>query len=119
MLEHQVLEPQGILELKPANVTEADVAALRRSVDGYLATHPYLNGVLVNTQGFPKWESLGAVIAYLGFVNDHHKRIKRVALATDMPITPQMESFVHDFLGVTAKRFSYAARDQALQWLQG
>ena len=119
MLEHEFIEPQGILVLKPSQLTEADFAGLRKSVDDYLKSHSEIRGVMVETRSLPGWENLQAIVAHLSFVSDYHTKIRRIALVTDLNIPPGAEALVQHYVGVTAKRFQYAERDKALEWLQG
>jgi hypothetical protein len=38
---------------------------------------------MVCVKSFPGWESLGAMVAHLKFVRDHHRNIGRIAAVTD------------------------------------
>jgi hypothetical protein len=118
MLDHEFLEPQGILVLKPSHITQADVAAVRSAVSDYLTAHADIRGLLIETRAFPGWENLAAVASHLGFVADYHAKIRRVALVTDMNIPPGAEGLIEHLVGVTARRFPYADRGQALRWLE-
>lgn len=119
MLEHQYLEPQGILVLQPDSaVTEADVAGLQTSVTDYLATHADIKGLLIDAPRFPGYEGLGATMAHIRFVAEYHKKIERVALVTDTHVPPGAEFLAKHFVGSNIRHFPSAERAQALKWLE-
>ena len=66
-----------------APLRAADFDRLAATVDSWLATHEALPGVVVHARAVPGWENIGALMRHLWFVRDHHRRVRRVALAVD------------------------------------
>jgi hypothetical protein len=60
-----------------------DVEVIAAAVDGWLADHRELPGLVLHAPSFPGWENLGALTEHLRFVGGHQRRIGRVALAVD------------------------------------
>src|SRR5690242_6449934 len=81
-----------LLMLRPSGpITREDVAALTRMADEYLAGHAKISGVMVQTQKFPGFASIGAFADYARFIADHRARVRRVALVTDSALAPVAE----------------------------
>ncbi len=119
MLEFTILKPEGIVVLKPdASLTVEDFAALRTSVDAYLADHASLRGVLIHAKAFPGWENFAGFTAHMRFVRNHEQKIERVALVTDSPLARVAEALVKHFVAAEIKRFPFADYELALNWLK-
>ena len=74
-------------------IAREDVATPTRAADEYLAGHPKIAGVMVETRTFPGFASVGAFADYARFIADHHARVQRVALVTDF--SPRASRGVH------------------------
>ena len=61
----------------------ADFDALAATVDAWLSGHDALQGVVVHAGAIPGWENLGHCCGTSRFVRDHHRKVRRVALAVD------------------------------------
>jgi hypothetical protein len=73
-----------VLGVRPDGpITREDVATLTRAADEYLAGHPKITGVMVQTRTSPGFASVGGFADYARFIADHHARVQRVALVTD------------------------------------
>ena len=119
MLEYSILKPEGILLLTPtAPLSKEDFAGLSALVDGYLASHTNLHGVLVHSESFPGWDSFGSFTAHFRFLRDHERKIDRVALVTDSPIAGAAESMEQLFISADIRHFGFANCKVALAWLK-
>jgi hypothetical protein len=119
VLENSILQPEGILLLKPdASLSKEDFAGLSASVDAYLADHPSLHGVLIHAKAFPGWENFAGFIAHMRFVRSHHQKIERVALVTDSHAASVGEALGKHFIAAEIKHFPFADFETALTWLK-
>ncbi|MCP8897695.1 STAS/SEC14 domain-containing protein [Gilvimarinus xylanilyticus] len=105
-----VLEPQGAL-------SEADFISAARIIDPFIAEHGKLNGIVIYTEHFPGWNSLAALLSHLHFVQDHHTKIKRVALVTQSPVGKLLETFAQHFVAAEIHCFGYADLAAAKIWV--
>lgn len=119
MLEYSILKPEGILLLTPtAPLSKEDFAGLGALVDGYLASHTNLHGVLVHTKSFPGWDSFGGFGAHVRFLRDHERKIDRGALVTDSPVAGAAEAMSRLFMSADIRHFGFADYKVALAWLK-
>jgi hypothetical protein len=120
MLDYSIMNPEGILVLKPrAPLSKEDFNGLTSAVDAYLSDHPKLHGVMVQAKEFPGWENLGGFTAHMKFVKDHHKQVERIAIVTDSPVANLAETLGKHFTSAEVKHFPYAEQDESLDWLEG
>ncbi len=119
MIELELLTDDGIAIVEPKNsLSKQDFKTLAESVDAYLATHDCLNGLLIHVAEFPGWNDLGGFVAHMKFVKDHHRKIKKVALASDSRIASIVPTLANHFVAAEVKSFEYEERDEALAWLK-
>ena len=119
MLEYSILKPEGILVLTPAApLSRDDFAGLSALVDGYLATHAILHGVLVHSESFPGWDSFAGFTAHVRFVREHERKIDRVAFVTDSPIAGAAQALAKLFITADIRHFAFADYKSALAWLK-
>ncbi len=82
-----------VLAVRPDGpITREDVATLTRAADEYLADHPKITGVMVETRTFPGCASVGAFADYARFIADHHAHVRRLALVTDSALARSRSS---------------------------
>jgi putative intracellular protease/amidase len=118
MLETTIVEPAGILRVKPSGaLTEQDFAGLTRFADAYLAKHDAFAGLLVEAQSFPGWESFASFASHLRFVRDHQRRIERIAIVTDSAIAHIVEILAKPFAASQIRHFAFGQTDEAMAWL--
>lgn len=108
-----------VLVVRPGGpIAREDVATLTRTVDDYLADHPKIAGVMVETQTFPGFASVGAFADYARFIADHHARVRRVAPVTDSALAPIAEFMANHVVGVEMRHYAFAEGAAALAWLR-
>ena len=119
MLDYSIMQPEGILVLKPqAPLRDEDFKGLAAAVDAYLDHHDKLHGVMVHAHEFPGWEDFGGFTAHLHFVRAHHEKVERIALVTDSRFVHVAESFAKHFTSAEIKHFPFADDAKALVWLE-
>lgn len=119
MLAYSILEPEGVLVLKPdAPLKQEDFAGLSKSVDAYLAKHTKLHGALVYTKHFPGWDDINGFTAHMQFVREHRTKVERIAVVTDSIIADVAESIAKFFTSAEIRRFHFAEYDAALAWVK-
>ena len=83
-ITHRVLPDAGVVVVE---VTEPlrvqDIDELAALVDGWLAEHPTLHGLVLHARAFPGWENLSGLVRHLRFVVGHHRQVDRLGLAVD------------------------------------
>jgi hypothetical protein len=90
-----------VLGVRPDGpITREDVGTLTRTADEYLADHPKIAGVMVETRAFPGFASVGAFADYARFIADHHAHVRRVARVTDSALAPVAEFMANHVVGV-------------------
>jgi hypothetical protein len=106
-----VVRPEGA-------ITREDVTTLTRTADEYLADHPKIAGVIVETRTFPGFASVGAFADYARFIANHHARVRRLALVTDSALAPVAEFMANHVVGVEMRHYPFAEGAAARAWLR-
>jgi hypothetical protein len=119
MITYQILEGENIVIIEPKDrLSEADFRELARDVDLHLARTETLEGILIHTPAFPGWDSIGTMITHLRFVRDHHRLVKKVAIASDNSLANLIPNLANHFVDAKVKSFAFDERDEALAWLK-
>jgi hypothetical protein len=109
----------GIVTVSPEGKLEkTDFEQLSRLVDPYIEQNGKINGLLIYASDFPGWKDLAALISYIQFIDDHHKKIKRVAVVTDETFLSLLPSVAEHFVNAEVKNFRFDDREQAESWLR-
>ncbi|WP_316770668.1 SpoIIAA family protein [Streptomyces sasae] len=87
-----------------------------QTVDGWLETHDTLFGVVVHVRDFPGWENVGSLLRHVRFVRDHHREVRKVALAADTRLAALVPHLANHFVQAEVRRFGYAELDDAVAW---
>jgi len=112
----------GILALEPVAdkaLSEDDFEAVGKTIGNYLKEHDRLRGILIHSRQFPGWQSVGALIAHLKFVNAVHDKIGKIALVTNSPMGTFADHMLDPLMLAKVRKFDYDQRDEAMSWLQG
>jgi hypothetical protein len=119
MMSFELVRDKGILVIKPQGALEAnDFHRLAQAVDPYLTEQGALSGLLIEAPSFPGWESFAALIEHFKFVQDHHRKIHRVAAVTDSSFLKVAPKIAAHFVQPEIKVFSSDERARALAWLE-
>ena len=118
MIEHTLDTTRAILHVRPqAALEKADFEQLAVAVDPFIAEQGDLAGLIIETTGFPGWESLGAMAAHFRFVRDHHRHIRKVAVISDSSLGSITEKLASHFVSAEFKQFPTAALGAARWWI--
>ncbi|MFG2859225.1 STAS/SEC14 domain-containing protein [Streptomyces sioyaensis] len=93
-----------------------DFDALTLTVDSSLEAHEELTGVVFHAREFPGWENAGSLLRHVRFVRDHHRKVRRVALAADSKLAGLVPHLANHFVRAEVRRFGYDELDDAVAW---
>ena len=118
MIESSLDTAQSILHVRPKSALEkSDFAKLAETVDPHIEAHGGLRGLILEVTAFPGWENLGALLAHVRFVRDHHRRIARIAVVTDSPMGNLAERLASHFVSAHIRHFPASGADDARTWI--
>ncbi len=116
-ITHRVLADAGVMVVE---VTEplrtSDVEALAAAVDGWLAEHATLHGLVLHARAFAGWENVGGLVRHLRFVIGHHRHVDRVALAVDGPLAAVAATVAELVAHPEVRHFPFDELDAAVAW---
>ena len=116
-LTHRVLADRGVLVIEPHGSLRAeDFDALAAVVDPWVEQAGELPGIVVHTREFPGWQNVGSFIRHVRFVRDHHRKVRRVALAADGKVAELVPTFADVFVSAEIRRFEYDEEERAIAW---
>ncbi|MFE7607002.1 SpoIIAA family protein [Streptomyces celluloflavus] len=111
LLESQVL----VVEVEqPLRAQDFDALAL--TADVWLETHAELAGIVLHAREFPGWENAGSLLRHVRFVRDHHRKVRRVALAADSRLAGLVPHLTNHFVQAEVRRFGYDELEAAVAW---
>jgi hypothetical protein len=118
MIAHELDTEHSILYVRPKSALAAkDFAKLASAVDPHIEAAGGLAGLVIEAPSFPGWEGLGALVAHMRFVRDHHRRIKKVAVVTDSALGDVAEHLAAHFVSAEIKHFPSGEVEAARQWI--
>jgi hypothetical protein len=115
---YRMLPERGVLVVEPHGRLRAeDFDALDTAADTWIeAADGALRGVVVHARQFPGWENLGSLLRHVRFVREHHRKIRRVALAVDGAIAQIAPALVDHFVQAELKQFGADDLEPAIVW---
>lgn len=114
------LTDSGVLVVEVNHALRAqDFDALAATADAWIDSHGALQGLVIHAREFPGWENLGSLVRHIRFVRDHHRRVHRVALASDSRLADLAPRLGEHFVEAEVKRFGYNELDAAVAWAGG
>ena len=117
---HRLLPESGVVVVEVTEPLRAqDFDALAATADAWLATHDALPGVVLHARAFPGWENLGSLLRHVRFVRDHHRQVRRVALAADTRLADLAPRLTEHFVAAELRHFAYDELDDAIAWATG
>jgi hypothetical protein len=93
-----------------------DIDAIAAEVDGWLAEHSELPGLVLHAHRFPGWENVSSLLHHLRFVAGRQKRVARVALVMDVPGLDIAGRVAGTLLRPEIRHFPVAAKGEAIRW---
>ena len=120
MIDYDLDREHSILLVRPKGaLAEADFARLASVVDPYIEATGGLAGLIIETPGFPGWDSLAAMVAHFRFVRDHHRHIRRIGLVTDSAMGDVAPRLASHFVSAEIRHFPAGSLEAAKQWIAG
>lgn len=116
-ISHRLLPESHVVVVEveqPLHAQDFDVLSL--TADSWLETHEELAGVVVRAREFPGWENVGSLLRHLSFVRDHHRKVRKVALAADSKLAGLMPHVANHFVQAEVRRFGYDELEDAVAW---
>jgi hypothetical protein len=95
-----------------------DFARLAGAVDPHIEAKGGLAGIVVEADGFPGWDSFGALVSHLRFVRSHHERVGKVAIVTDSALGDVAERLASHFVSAEIKHFPAGQAAAAESWIR-
>lgn len=120
MLKVDLDEGRGIAILRPdGELTGKDFESASKIIDPYLEKHDELKGIIIHVKSFPGWDSFSSLVAHLKFVKEHHKKISRIAFATDSPVGGMAEKVASHFVNAEIRNFAFDEFEASRSWVVG
>jgi len=117
MIAIKLDEARGLAMLEPGGrLSREDFEAAAKQIDPYIEKSGRLNGLVIHSKNFPGWDSFAALSSHLRFVKEHHRKISRLAFATDSSLGHFAESVGEHFVNAEIKLFPFSALEQAEAW---
>lgn len=114
---HRLLPEHGVMVVEVKGALRArDFDALALTADTWIEAHGTLQGVVLHAPTFPGWENFGSLLRHAQFVRDHHKKVKRIALAADSKLASLMPHLGEHFVKAEVKAFAYDELEIAIKW---
>jgi SpoIIAA-like len=116
-VSYRLLPEAGVLIVEPKGALKAeDFDAVALAVDPWIEAHGALRGLVVHAREFPGWENFGSFLRHLRFVRDHHRKVRRVALAADGKVAELIPKLADHFVNAELKQFAYDQFENAIAW---
>ena len=119
-VSHHLVPESGVLVVEvTAPLRAQDFEALAATADAWLESHDALPGVVIHARQFPGWENAASMLRHFRFVRDHHRAVRRLALAADGKLADLIPGLAEHFVHAEIKRFGYDDLDDAVAWAAG
>ncbi|MFF9786859.1 SpoIIAA family protein [Streptomyces nigrescens] len=115
-ISHRLTESEVLVIEVEQPLRATDFDALASTVDSWLRTHTELAGVVIHAREFPGWENIGGLIRHVRFIRDHHRKVRKIALAADSEIATLVPQLANHFVQAEVRRFEYDELNDALAW---
>lgn len=113
----RLLPERGVIVVEVKEPLRAqDFDALALTADTWIEGHGDLQGLIIHAREFPGWENLGSLVRHVRFVRDHHRKVKRIALAVDSKLASVAPLIGEHFVKAEVKSFGYDELDAAITW---
>lgn len=118
MLSYNIEEEEGIVLIELSGpITRTALESLTRDVDGYLRRKGTIQGLIIHTRLFPRWQDLGAFLTDMRFVLAHKQKIRRVASVTDSPLLTLVHGVLRRIFSPEIRHFPYGNLEAARKWI--
>lgn len=116
-VSHRLIPESGVIVVEVKEALRAqDFDALAVTADTWIEVHGDLQGIVIHAREFPGWENLGSLLRHIRFVRDHHRKVKRIALAADSKLATLVPPVAEHFVHAEVKQFGYGELESATMW---
>ncbi len=116
-ISYRLIPESGVIVVdvkQPLRAQDFDAVAF--TADTWIEAHGDLQGIVIHAREFPGWENLGSLLRHIRFVRDHHRKVKRIALAADTKLASLAPKVAEHFIQAEVKNFGYDELDSAIAW---
>lgn len=118
MILFELDENTRILHVRPtAPLRKEDFGELANTIDPLIEKAGNLAGLVIESESFPGWESLGSLVRHLEFIKNHHMTIEKVALVTDTNLAQIAAQIGTHFVAAEIKQFPSGQAEVAKRWI--
>lgn len=118
-ISHRIVPESGVIVVEVKEALRAqDFDALSALADAWIEAHGHLPGIVIHAREFPGWENLGSLLRHVRFVRDHHRTIRRIALASDSKLAVLMPRIAEHFVHAEVRHFGYDELERAIGWVK-
>jgi len=116
-ISHRLLPESGVIVVEVRQALRAqDFDSLAFTADAWIEAHGDLQGLVIHTREFPGWENLASFLRHMRFIHDHHRKVKRIALAADTKLASLAPRIGELLIQAEVKSFGYDELDAAIEW---
>lgn len=120
MLECTLDKEQSIVLIHPKSALDTnDFTELAKIVDPQIEANGDLAGAIIDAPTFPGWDSFGAIISHIRFIQEHHKHVKKIAVVTDSHVGDLAQLLGGHLVAAQVRQFPAGQVDQARDWITG
>lgn len=118
MLNITLDSENAIVLLEPdAALSEQDFRSANAAIDPFIQIHGGLNGLIIHVHTFPGWDSFSAMVSHLTFIHEHHRKVRRIAVASDPDLGGLVQSIGSHLISAEIKAFGYDELAEAQRWI--
>ncbi len=119
MLKVMLDENEAIAIIEPVDVlSKEDFDFANEIINPFIKENGRLNGIIIYTKSFPGWDSFGALIRHLKFIDNHEKKVSHVAFVTDSIAGEFAEHVASHFVSAKVKTFKFNELEDAKKWIK-
>jgi len=98
-------------------LTESDFDHLTGFFNDRVTRTGKVPNLVIHAESFPGWADFGGLVGHLGFVREHHRLIRKIALVSDARVLDVAPQVARHFLHADLRHFPANALSEALDWV--
>jgi len=119
MLQIDIRPHDNIAIVTPdGELTGEEISKFSKKVNDYINETDQVPNLVLHTKSVPYWANFDALKKHLGFVRDHHRLVRKVAIVSDSKLLWLARSIVDHFVVAKVRRFNEDSIDDAIAWAQ-
>ena len=114
-----VMQNEKIVVVEPVGpLKKTDFEELAKEIGAYSGDSNRLTGLIIHTKLIPGWDDFNAFLQHMKFVKQHHKAMRRIAIATDSKVGTIGPALATPLISAQIKHFEYDNIKKAEQWIK-